>query len=101
MYYRSAAGDKASDYEDIWGPDHNGCSSFKPGINERPNKFSSPDVIPHGKIKIRRANNYLINKNFSGNVISLNNNVLSPTESGMSANGESLCSTPTPNTAGR
>lgn len=49
VYYRSAAGDKASDYEDIWGPEqHNGCSSFKPILAEKM-KFSSPDVIPHGK----------------------------------------------------
>lgn len=81
MYCRSAAGDKASDYEDIWGPDHNGCSSFKPTVG---GKFASPDVIPHG------------------NVISLNNNVLSPTDSNpASGHSGSRCSTPTPNPAGR
>lgn len=46
VYYRSAAGDKASDYEDIWGPEHNGISSFKPAGEKM--KFSSPDVIPQG-----------------------------------------------------
>lgn len=52
VYYRSAAGDKASDYEDIWGPEHNGCSSFKPIPTDRLNKFSSPDVIPQGKDRL-------------------------------------------------
>lgn len=56
VYYRSAAGDKASDYEDIWGPEQNGhtnCSSFKPiPMIERNNKFNSPDVIPHHGKKV-------------------------------------------------
>lgn len=44
MYYRSSVGDKISDYEDIWGPDHSTCSSFKPKTNS---PFASPDLIQH------------------------------------------------------
>lgn len=44
VYYRSSLGDKVSDYEDIWGPDHtsgrsnppsSACSTFKPIQNRQ------------------------------------------------------------------
>lgn len=41
VYYRSSVADKASDYEDIWGPTEAMLSTFKPIPRSSP--FSSPD----------------------------------------------------------
>ncbi|XP_044730872.1 protein sprint isoform X2 [Chrysoperla carnea] len=68
VYYRSSVGDKISDYEDIWGPDHSTCSTFKPKISP----FASPDLIQH-----------------TGNVISLHNNILSPSGSQQESSSQS------------
>lgn len=71
VYYRSSVGDKISDYEDIWGPDHSTCSTFKPKISP----FASPDLIQH-----------------TGNVISLHNNILSPSGSQQESSSQSSSS---------
>lgn len=65
VYYRSGLGDKISDYEDVW---TNSDHAPKPFNKPMP----SPDLLQHTQ-----------------NVISLNNNVLSPTDS-----QRSHCSTP-------
>lgn len=72
VYYRSAVGDKISDYEDLWTNEH---SSFKPKNNNLP----SPDLLQHTQ-----------------NVVSLNNNVLSPSDS-QTGSQRSHCSTPVAN----
>lgn len=53
MYYRSSLVDKVSDYEDIWGPESNNCSTFKPMKTENDNNISNgfmkskrPDLLP-------------------------------------------------------
>lgn len=53
MYYRSSLVDKVSDYEDIWGPESNNCSTFKPMKTENDNNLSNgfmkskrPDLLP-------------------------------------------------------
>ncbi|XP_068907200.1 protein sprint isoform X5 [Tenebrio molitor] len=66
FYYRSGLGDKISDYEDVW--------TNEPTTN-KPKSLASPDLLQH-----------------TANVVSLNNNVLSPVES-----HRSDCSTPVQN----
>ncbi|CAG9583151.1 unnamed protein product [Danaus chrysippus] len=53
VYYRSSLVDKVSDYEDIWGPESNNCSTFKPqkaendyNINNGIMKSKRPDLLP-------------------------------------------------------
>ncbi|CAH2090290.1 unnamed protein product [Euphydryas editha] len=54
VYYRSSLMDKVSDYEDIWGPESNNCSTFKPPKSENDNNNSNsgimkskrPDLLP-------------------------------------------------------
>lgn len=53
MYYRSSLIDKVSDYEDIWGPENNSCSTFKPMKSENDNNVNNglmrskrPDLLP-------------------------------------------------------
>ncbi|XP_039756775.1 protein sprint isoform X2 [Pararge aegeria] len=53
VYYRSSLMDKVSDYEDIWGPEGNNCSTFKPHKSENNNHVSNgimkskrPDLLP-------------------------------------------------------
>lgn len=53
VYYRSSLVDKVSDYEDIWGPESNNCSTFKPMKTENDNNISNgfmkskrPDLLP-------------------------------------------------------
>lgn len=45
--------DKVSDYEDIWGPESNNCSTFKPlkvendnNVNNGLMKSKRPDLLP-------------------------------------------------------
>ncbi|KAF7281801.1 hypothetical protein GWI33_004236 [Rhynchophorus ferrugineus] len=79
LYYKSGLGDKISDYEDVW---TNDGQVAKPRNNNGSNNLASPDILQH----------------MPGHVMSLNNNVLSPTDS--SHNGSShrsLCSTPVQN----
>lgn len=46
--------DKVSDYEDIWGPESNSCSTFKPhtksendnNVNNGMMKSKRPDLLP-------------------------------------------------------
>ncbi|XP_066150243.1 protein sprint [Euwallacea fornicatus] len=78
LYYKSGLGDKISDYEDVWGTDG---SLIKPKTNNNngSSNLASPDILQHTP----------------GNIVSLNNNVLSPADS--SHNGSmqrSVCSTP-------
>ncbi|XP_031341576.1 protein sprint isoform X3 [Photinus pyralis] len=75
VYYRSAVGDKISDYEDLWTNEQH--SSFKP----KNNNLASPDLLQHTQ-----------------NVLSLNNNVLSPSDS-QTGSQRSHCSTPITNQA--
>ena len=53
MYCRSSLVDKVSDYEDIWGPESNSCSTFKPLKAENENNIHNglmrskrPDLLP-------------------------------------------------------
>lgn len=53
LYCRSSLMDKVSDYEDIWGPESNNCSTFKPRKSESDNNLSNgllkskrPDLLP-------------------------------------------------------
>ncbi|XP_062529606.1 protein sprint isoform X4 [Bombyx mori] len=53
IYYRSSLMDKVSDYEDIWGPESNNCSTFKPmkpdgenNVNNGIMKSKRPDLLP-------------------------------------------------------
>ncbi|CAH0561513.1 unnamed protein product [Brassicogethes aeneus] len=73
FYYKSGLGDKISDYEDVWTND--AMPKPKP-INNLP----SPDILQH-----------------TGNEVSLNNNVLSPTDSHNGSSLRSHCSTPSQN----
>ncbi|KAF5308871.1 hypothetical protein FQR65_LT00571 [Abscondita terminalis] len=73
VYYRSAVGDKISDYEDLWTNEQH--SSFKP----KNNNLASPDLLQHTQ-----------------NIVSLNNNVLSPSDS-QTGSQRSHCSTPITN----
>ncbi|XP_060531788.1 protein sprint isoform X4 [Cylas formicarius] len=81
-YYKSGLGDKISDYEDVWTNEGNLINAK----NANPN-FASPDLLQHTP-----ANDT------TRHIVSLNNNVLSPTDS--SHNGSShrsVCSTPIQN----
>lgn len=73
LYYKSGLGDKISDYEDVW---TNEQTIPKPKITN----LASPDILQH-----------------TGNEISLNNNILSPTESNNGSSIRSHCSTPSQN----
>ncbi|XP_061718346.1 protein sprint isoform X4 [Cydia pomonella] len=62
VYYRSSLMDKVSDYEDIWGPESNTCSSFKPLKSESDNnvhnglmKSKRPDLLPDTLPKLNAA----------------------------------------------
>ncbi|KAI8432148.1 hypothetical protein MSG28_004621 [Choristoneura fumiferana] len=62
VYYRSSLMDKVSDYEDIWGPEGNNCSSFKPLKSESDNnvnnglmKSKRPDLLPDTLPKLNAA----------------------------------------------
>lgn len=76
VYYRSGLGDKISDYEDLWTNEHLNNGKLRNGT---PTNLTSPDLLQH-----------------TGNQISLNNNVLSPTDS-HNGSQRSHCSTPTLN----
>lgn len=88
VYYRSAVGDKVSDYEDVWTNEGNTFKPkhLQPNHNQNQHLQQSPDLLQH-----------VINNNN-------NNNVLSPTESSASMSvsnsmsHNSTCSTPLPNT---
>ncbi|XP_072932771.1 protein sprint isoform X6 [Epargyreus clarus] len=49
VYYRSSLMDKVSDYEDIWGPESNNCTTFKPAL--RP---ENDNIISNGLMKSKR-----------------------------------------------
>lgn len=72
VYYRSAVGDKISDYEDLWSNEH--------ANQKKTTNLASPDLLQH-----------------TGTVVSLNNNILSPTESQTTGSQHSHCSTPNGN----
>ncbi|XP_050343966.1 protein sprint isoform X1 [Nymphalis io] len=63
VYYRSSLMDKVSDYEDIWGPESNNCSTFKPLKSENDNnnvnsgimKSKRPDLLPDTLPKLNAA----------------------------------------------
>ncbi|XP_039756780.1 protein sprint isoform X7 [Pararge aegeria] len=62
VYYRSSLMDKVSDYEDIWGPEGNNCSTFKPHKSENNNHVSNgimkskrPDLLPDTLPKLNTA----------------------------------------------
>ncbi|CAG4996647.1 unnamed protein product [Parnassius apollo] len=62
VYYRSSLLDKVSDYEDIWGPEGNNCSTFKPLKSENDNnvnngimKSKRPDLLPDTLPKLTTA----------------------------------------------
>ncbi|XP_037969826.2 protein sprint isoform X9 [Plutella xylostella] len=64
VYYRSSLMDKVSDYEDIWGPESNNCSTFKPlrSENNSENNLSNglmkskrPDLLPDTLPKLNAA----------------------------------------------
>ncbi|XP_049874832.1 protein sprint isoform X3 [Pectinophora gossypiella] len=62
VYYRSSLMDKVSDYEDIWGPEGNNCSTFKPSKMETDNNISNglmkskrPDLLPDTLPKLNAA----------------------------------------------
>ncbi|XP_063828896.1 protein sprint isoform X7 [Ostrinia nubilalis] len=62
VYYRSSLLDKVSDYEDIWGPESNNCSTFKPlkpdndnNINNGLMKSKKPDLLPDTLPKMTNA----------------------------------------------
>ncbi|CAH0676936.1 unnamed protein product, partial [Chilo suppressalis] len=63
VYYRSSLMDKVSDYEDIWGPESNNCSTFKPlksdnndnNINNGLMKSKKPDLLPDTLPKMNNA----------------------------------------------
>lgn len=53
IYFRSSLMDKVSDYEDIWGPEGNNCTTFKPLKSENDSNFNNglmkskrPDLLP-------------------------------------------------------
>lgn len=75
LYYKSGLGDKISDYEDVWASDG---TLLKPKVS---NNLASPDLLQHTP----------------GNVLSLNDNVLSPAESSHHGSAQrSVCNTPVP-----
>ncbi|XP_038212784.1 protein sprint isoform X6 [Zerene cesonia] len=62
VYYRSSLIDKVSDYEDIWGPEGNNCTTFKPLKSETDNnvnnglmKSKRPDLLPDTLPKLNNA----------------------------------------------
>ncbi|XP_026330821.1 protein sprint isoform X6 [Hyposmocoma kahamanoa] len=62
VYYRSSLVDKVSDYEDIWGPESNNCSTFKPMKTENDSSISNgfmkskrPDLLPDTLPKLNAA----------------------------------------------
>ncbi|KAL4711162.1 hypothetical protein ACJJTC_009533, partial [Scirpophaga incertulas] len=62
IYYRSSLMDKVSDYEDIWGPESNNCSTFKPSKQDNDNNISNglmrskkPDLLPDTLPKMNGA----------------------------------------------
>ncbi|XP_053608356.1 protein sprint isoform X10 [Plodia interpunctella] len=62
VYYRSSLMDKVSDYEDIWGPESNNCSTFKPLKSENDNNINNgfmkskrPDLLPDTLPKLNAA----------------------------------------------
>ncbi|XP_034832976.1 protein sprint isoform X2 [Maniola hyperantus] len=62
VYYRSSLVDKVSDYEDIWGPESNNCSTFKPLKSENDNNVNNgmmknkrPDLLPDTLPKLNAA----------------------------------------------
>ncbi|KAG6440961.1 hypothetical protein O3G_MSEX001537 [Manduca sexta] len=62
VYYRSSLMDKVSDYEDIWGPESNNCTTFKPLKPENENiitnglmKSKRPDLLPDTLPKLNAA----------------------------------------------
>lgn len=62
VYCRSSLMDKVSDYEDIWGPESNSCSTFKPlklenenNINNGLMKSKRPDLLPDTLPKLSAA----------------------------------------------
>lgn len=62
IYYRSSLMDKVSDYEDIWGPESNNCSTFKPmkpdgenNVNNGIMKSKRPDLLPDTLPKLNTA----------------------------------------------
>lgn len=73
LYYKSGLGDKISDYEDLWTNDQ---TTTKSATNSGSN-LASPDILQH-----------------TGNIVSLNNNILSPTGSHNGSSQRSVCSTP-------
>lgn len=80
LYYKSGLGDKISDYEDVW---TNDGQVIKPKSNTNGSgHLVSPDILQH----------------MPGHIVSLNNNVLSPTDSSHhSSSHRSLCGTPVQN----
>ncbi|CAK1543050.1 unnamed protein product [Leptosia nina] len=62
VYYRSSLMDKVSDYEDIWGPEGNNCTTFKPVKAENESnvhnglmKSKRPDLLPDTLPKLNAA----------------------------------------------
>ncbi|XP_068628111.1 protein sprint isoform X6 [Battus philenor] len=62
VYYRSSLMDKVSDYEDIWGPEGNNCTTFKPlksendsNMNNGLMKSKRPDLLPDTLPKLNAA----------------------------------------------
>ncbi|XP_052750300.1 protein sprint isoform X3 [Galleria mellonella] len=62
VYCRSSLMDKVSDYEDIWGPECNNCSTFKPlrlendnNLNNGLMKSKRPDLLPDTLPKLNAA----------------------------------------------
>ncbi|XP_013172899.1 PREDICTED: protein sprint isoform X5 [Papilio xuthus] len=62
IYYRSSLMDKVSDYEDIWGPEGNNCTTFKPlkseidsNLNNGLMKSKRPDLLPDTLPKLNAA----------------------------------------------
>lgn len=76
VYHKSALGDKISDYEDLWTNEQ----SNKPQNINGNHQLASPDLLQH-----------------TGNIVSLNNNILSPTDSHTTSSHRSHCSTPQSN----
>lgn len=75
--------DKVSDYEDIWGPEGNNCSTFKPNRNEAEStmnnglmKSKRPDLLPDTLRKYYKYKFYLIEIIICSNIIFDANNVM-------------------------
>lgn len=77
LYYKSGLGDKISDYEDVWTND--GTLVKSKCNNNGSSNLASPDLLQHTPT----------------NIVSLNNNVLIPTDSSQNGSMQrSVCSTP-------